>query len=103
MRLLAFTVVICMSVATASLGRAQQPVAACTPQQAMEAEQRQDFNGAIRVYACLSQADPKDWRPVASIAGVYGYMNRPQDEQQWAQLLWHLTSSQPPSTFQHTD
>lgn len=68
---------------------------ACTPQQAMEAEQRQDFAEAIRVYTCLCQADPKDWRPVASIAGVYGYMNRPQDEQQWAQRAIALAPQQP--------
>ena len=75
-----------------------QPAAAqgaCTPQQAMEAEQRQDMEGAIRIYTCLSQADPKDWRPVASIAGVYGMMNRPQDEQQWATRAIALAPQQP--------
>ncbi len=69
--------------------------AACTPQQAMQAEQRQDLEGAIRVYTCLSQADPRDWRPVASIAGVYGVMNRPQDEQQWATRAIALAPQQP--------
>lgn len=69
--------------------------AACTPQQAMEAERRQDLDGAIRIYTCLSQADPKDWRPVASIAGVYGIMNRPQEEQQWATRAIALAPQQP--------
>lgn len=76
------------STATAAQG-------ACTPQQAMEAEQRQDPEGAIRIYTCLSQADPQDWRPVASIAGVYGVMNRPQDEQQWATRAIALAPQQP--------
>lgn len=69
--------------------------AACTPQQAMAAEQQQDPEGAIRIYTCLSQADPKDWRPVASIAGVYGVMNRPQDAQQWATRAIALAPQQP--------
>jgi len=61
----------------------------------MQAEQRQDWNGAIRVYTCLSQADPRDWRPVNSIAGVYGVLNQPAQETQWAQKAIVLAPQQP--------
>lgn len=71
------------------------PAAACTPQQAQQAEQRQDFQGAIRIYTCLQQADPQDWRPVASIAGMYGVLNQPQQEQEWAQRAITLAPGQP--------
>ncbi len=80
---------------------AQQPrpstgaATTCTPQQAMAAEQKQDFNGAIGIYTCLSKASPQDWRPVNAIAGDYGMMNRPADEIQWAQRAAALAPQQP--------
>ena len=81
--------------ALAGLALAQQPAqGGCTVQQAMEAERRSDWNGAIRLYTCLSAAAPTDWRPVNSIAGVYGLMNRPADEVQWAQKAAGLAPGQ---------
>jgi tetratricopeptide (TPR) repeat protein len=80
---------------------AQQPprpatgaAATCTPQQAMAAEQKQDWTGAIHIYTCLSQASPQDWRPVNAIAGDYGMLNRPADEIQWAQRASALAPQQ---------
>jgi tetratricopeptide (TPR) repeat protein len=71
------------------------PTGACTVEQALQAEDRQDFNGAIRVYQCLSQKDPQDWRPVNSAAGVYGLLNRPADEVVWAERAIKLAPQQP--------
>lgn len=90
-----------LAFATAAAAQQPRPPATqpsqgtCTVQQAMQAEQRQDWTGAIRIYTCLSNADPRDWRPVNSIAGVYGVMNRPSDEIQWSKKASSLAPQQP--------
>jgi len=95
------TLIVLLAASAVAQVFAQQPRAAtgatatCTPQQAMAAEQKQDWTGAISIYTCLSKASPQDWRPVNAIAGDYGMMNRPADEIQWAQRASALAPQQP--------